>query len=70
VYGHERPLIASVARPRPLALVESSVNHQDTTKTRSGGGLIVPGGSTTIAPWSWLSSVLRPSTGARVVEPV
>ena len=37
VCGHERPLIASVARPSPLGLVGSMVNHHEIRKMRSAG---------------------------------
>jgi hypothetical protein len=45
-------LITSAARPRPLALAASIVNHDEIMKTRSLGARVALGGSTTIAPLS------------------
>jgi hypothetical protein len=61
VYGQDLPFMASTLRTtRVLSPVVSSGSAQMLmTKTRSEGA--APGGSTTIAPASWLSSWVRKS---------
>jgi hypothetical protein len=57
-------LIAMVHRPRPDGLFGTTEHHHDRAKIRSFAGRGAPGGSTTMTPWSCMSSTSRSPNGS------